>query len=53
MKYLISHKISSNFVQMRILIGDSGSTKTDWAYISDGERKIFTTQGLKFCKICK
>jgi len=40
-------KINFIFVRtMYVLIGDSGSTKTDWAYISDGERKIFTTQGL-------
>ncbi|MCS7077222.1 MAG: hypothetical protein NZ455_10965 [Bacteroidia bacterium] len=31
---------------MKILIGDSGSTKTDWAYLYENEVKYFTTQGL-------
>jgi N-acetylglucosamine kinase-like BadF-type ATPase len=31
---------------MHILIGDSGSTKTDWAYITEDNTKILTTKGL-------
>ncbi len=31
---------------MNILIGDSGSTKTDWAYITKQDAKFFTTNGL-------
>lgn len=34
------------FVDMRILIADSGSTKTDWAYLDHTNTKRFTTQGL-------
>lgn len=31
---------------MQILIGDSGSTKTDWAYLTEKDTKFFTTKGL-------
>lgn len=31
---------------MHILIGDSGSTKTDWAYLTEKGTQLFTTQGL-------
>lgn len=31
---------------MHILIGESGSTKTDWAYLTENDTKLFTTKGL-------